>query len=82
MNTGESDERHRAENDGRKVAVQCKKSSSAVGNKAVQEVVAGQKFYSAQDAAVVSDANFTRPAKELANVNSVKLLHHLKLDRL
>ena len=67
---------------GRKVVIQCKKYSRPVGNKAVQEIVAGQKVHNADEAAVVTNASFTRPAEELASANGVKLLHHLQLDQL
>ncbi len=71
-----------AERDGIKLVVQVKKSSSPVGNKAVQEAIAGRTFVNADAACVVSNADFTPAAKELANVSSVKLLHHSELTRL
>lgn len=65
-----------AEKDGIRVAIQCKKYSSAVGNKAVQEVAAGMSYWGADIAAVVSTAGYTRSARELASVHNVYLLHH------
>ncbi|WP_052927886.1 restriction endonuclease [Morganella morganii] len=65
-----------AEKGGVKVAIQCKKYSSAVGNKAVQEVAAGMSYWGADIAAVVSTAGYTRSARELASVHNVYLLHH------
>ena len=65
-----------AEKGGVKVAIQCKKYASAVGNKAVQEVAAGMSYWGADIAAVVSTAGYTRSARELASVHNVYLLHH------
>lgn len=65
-----------AEKGGIRVAIQCKKYSSAVGNKAVQEVAAGMSYWGADIAAVVSTAGYTRSARELASVHNVYLLHH------
>lgn len=69
-----------AEKDGRKLVVQCKLYSSPVGNKAVQEVIAGKTFEQADLAAVVSNATFTPSAKQLASSAGVFLLHHDQLD--
>ncbi len=71
-----------AERDGTKVVFQVKKLSSPVGNKAVQEAIAGKAFVNANAACVVSNAEFTAAAKELANVSGVKLLHYSELTRL
>lgn len=62
--------------DGFRLVVQCKLYGSPVGNSAVQEVIAAKQFEYADAAAVVSNAPFTRSAKELANVAKVLLLHH------
>jgi restriction system protein len=61
---------------------QCKRVSRALGNKAVQEVVAGRKFYRAHVGVVVSNADYTSAAKSLAAVNGIILLHHSDLPRL
>jgi restriction system protein len=63
------------EKEGLTVAVQCKRSGSAVGNKAIQEVVAGRIHYGTDEAWVVSDADFTPGARALAQTNSVKLIN-------
>ena len=57
------------------IAVQCKLYSKDVGNKAVQEVIAGQQFYKTNYACVVSNANYTKSAKELAEKSNVKLIN-------
>ena len=58
------------------VAIQCKKYSSSIGNGAVQEIIAGKTFYKAHHGVVVSNAAYTKSAKELAEVNKIRLLHH------
>lgn len=71
-----------AERDGIKVAIQCKKYSSPVGNKAIQEVSASKFHYGAQHAVVVTNNSFTTSAKQLANSVSVYLMHHSELGNL
>ena len=58
------------------IAIQCKYYSSAIGNSAVQEVIAGQKYYNCDYACVVSNQDYTDSAKELATAADVKLLSH------
>jgi hypothetical protein len=65
-----------------KVAIQCKKSLSTIGNKAVQEIVSGAKHYHIFIPVVVSNADFTPQAKTLAFTNHVLLLHHNELIKL
>jgi HJR/Mrr/RecB family endonuclease len=64
------------------VAIQCKRYSKPVGNKAVQEVEAGRQFEQAHRAAVVSTADYTPAARQLASTLGVLLLHHKDLERL
>jgi HJR/Mrr/RecB family endonuclease len=61
------------------VAFQCKKYSNPVGNKAVQEIIAGKQFINADMAAVVTNATYTESAKQLANATNVYLLHYSEL---
>ena len=68
-----------AEKPGRRVAIQCKKYSTPVGNKAVQEAYSGMKFFDAKEAVVVSNSTFTQAAQVLANKLSVALKHHDEL---
>jgi restriction system protein len=65
-----------AQKDGVRVVLQCKKYSAAVGNAAVQEVLAGKEFYGADIGVVVSNASFTAAAKQLARSTGIRLLHH------
>ena len=64
-----------AKREGIRVVLQCKKYSSPVGNKAVQEVFSGKGFEDADFAAVVSNADYTAAARQLAQKNGVLLLH-------
>lgn len=57
------------------VGLQCKLYSRAVGNKAVQEALAGAAFHGLDVAAVVSNATFTQSARALAARSGVLLLH-------
>lgn len=68
-----------ADKDGVTVAVQCKRSSFALGNKAIQEVAAGRSHYQADEAWVVSDAEYTVGARTLAKTNNVKLVNFFSL---
>ncbi len=71
-----------AEKDGVSVALQCKLHSQAVGNKAVQEALAAQRYYATDWAAVVSNAAFTRSATRLAQSANVLLLHASDIEEL
>lgn len=71
-----------AEREGIKIILQCKKYASPVGNKAVQEVIAGREYMSADGAVVVTNSTYTKSAKELARVSDVKLLHYEELSSL
>lgn len=63
------------------VVFQCKLYSSPVGNKAVQEAIAGKAFEGAHAAAVVTNSSYTAHAKQLASSvgAAVELLHHEQL---
>jgi restriction system protein len=65
-----------------KAVIQCKLYAKPVGNAAVQEAIAGRAFEQANFAAVVSNASFTRSARQLASSSGVFLLHHDQLGEL
>jgi HJR/Mrr/RecB family endonuclease len=67
---------------GTKAVIQCKMYTSPVGNRAVQEAIAGRAFYKTHLAVVVSTAPYTRSARELAAGTEVLLLHHDQLPEL
>jgi restriction system protein len=62
--------------------VQCKWYQNAVGNKAVQEIVAARTHYNVGVAIVVSKSGYTEAAKELASTNGVWLIHHDEINDL
>lgn len=69
-----------AEKDGISYAIQCKYYSSAVGNSAVQEAFSAKSYYRKDIAVVMTNSYFTRPAKEEAAKNQVKLWDKDKLQ--
>lgn len=71
-----------ATRNGVRLVVQCKLYRNAVGNEAVQQVAAARLHYRADFAAVVSNADYTLPARALARSNNVFLLHHDELPAL
>ncbi|GEO99825.1 restriction endonuclease [Methylobacterium haplocladii] len=71
-----------AERGGTRLVVQCKRYGKPVGNGAVQEVAAAARHWSAEMAAVVSNAGFTPAARKLAATTGVLLLHHDDLAEL
>ncbi len=65
-----------------KYAIQCKKYSSPVGIKAVQEVIGSKTMNDCHVAVVLTNNFFTSSAKELAKKNSVLLWDRNKLKEL
>lgn len=64
------------------LVAQCKRFSKPVGNKAVQEVVAGLKFYKANRGVVIAPNGFTNSAEKLAEANNTELIHHSEIKNL
>jgi restriction system protein len=56
--------------------VQCKFYSQPVGNSAVQEVIAAREYYKASIGIVISNAEYTVSARQLAGTANVALLNH------
>lgn len=71
-----------AKKNGVSFAIQCKKYSKPVGNKAVQEANAGRDFYNCDYGVVVSNAGFTKSARQAANACKIILLNDTQLDKL
>jgi restriction system protein len=65
-----------------RVCIQCKRYSKPVGNKAVQEVVAGRTHWNGTHAVVVSNAGFTKAAQKLAESTGVLLIGDMELEDL
>ena len=65
------------------VAIQCKFYSHPVDNSAVQQVFAGMKYHGCTKALVISNAEYTPGAMDLAEKTEVKLCNYLNfLDEL
>lgn len=71
-----------AKKDARTLVAQCKRFIKPVGNKAVQEIVAGMKYYEATEGVVIAPNGFTNSAKILAEANNIKLIHHSEINDL
>lgn len=56
-----------------KYAIQCKRSVTPIGNKAVQEVIASRSVYNCHVGAVLTNNYFTNSAKVLAKKNNILL---------
>lgn len=67
---------------GVKIAVQAKRFTSNVGNKAVQEVTSARQYYSCKEAWVVTNSKFTKAAMELAHKCNVRLIDGQELSEL
>ena len=72
----------KASKEGVNLVAQCKKFAKPVGNKAVQEIVAGIKYYKADVGVVIAPNGYTKSAKKLAEANSIKLIHHSEISSL
>ena len=66
----------------KKIGIQLKRYSSTVGNSAVQEAVAGKKYYKLDKVCVLTNKTFTKSAKDLAKANKVELLDREDLKKL
>lgn len=62
-----------------KYGIQCKRYSSDIGNKSVQEVYAGKTFYHCHVGIVLTNRYFTKSAIELAERNGIILWNRDKL---
>ncbi|MCF6094869.1 restriction endonuclease [Microaerobacter geothermalis] len=62
-----------------KIVVQAKNVSAPVGNYAIQEVYAAKGYYGCHTAAVITNRDFTSPARELAEHLKVKLVNREQL---
>ena len=58
----------------KRIGVQLKRYSKPVGNSAVQEAVAGKKYYKLDKVLVLTNTSFTKSAIELAKANKVELI--------
>lgn len=68
-----------AKNGNASYGFQCKNYSNIIGNKAVQETIAGRAFYNLDKAVVIANNYFTNSAQELAREASIELWDRDKL---
>lgn len=71
-----------ASNDKEKLAIQAKRYSAKVGVKAIQEVSSGAFYYKADKAIVITNAEFTAPAINLARKTGVELINGAMLRQM
>jgi len=64
------------------LVAQCKRFKKPVGNKAVQEIVAGMKYYQANKGVVIAPNGFTKSAEKLAEANQILLIHHSEIAQI
>ena len=69
-----------AEKDAITYAIQCKRSSSTVGNKAIQEIYSGRTFYKRHIGVVMTNNYFTPAAIETSEKTGVVLWDRNKID--
>jgi len=67
---------------GIKTVIQAKRSSSKIGNKAIQECVAAINHYQAHNGMVITNSVFTAPAIRLARSNGITLIDRTELSRM
>jgi hypothetical protein len=68
-----------AQNDNLNYAIQCKSGMTPAGTNAVQEAIAGRKFYMTDFSVVVAESGFTQGAKEMAARDDVILVYQRSL---
>ncbi|MBQ7373887.1 MAG: restriction endonuclease [Clostridia bacterium] len=66
----------------KKTGIQLKRYSKTVGNTAVQEAVAGKKYYKLDRVCVLTNQTFTKSAVALAKANGVILIDRDGLKKL
>lgn len=71
-----------ATKNGKRIGLQCKLYSQAIGNKAVQEAHSGKTYYNLDAAGVMTNSSFTSSANDLASVTGIFLLSHHDIPNL
>ena len=65
-----------------RLCIQCKDHKKPIGNKAVQEVSAGKKYWNGTHAILVSKSGYTKSAYKLASANNVLLISTVELNNI
>ena len=65
-----------------RLCIQCKDHQKPIGNKAVQEVYAGKKYWSGTHAILISRSGFTKAAQKLALSSKVILINEFEIENI
>jgi len=65
-----------------RLCIQCKDHQKAIGNKAVQEIYAGKKYWSGTHAILISRSGFTKSAQKLALSSNVILINEFEIENI
>ena len=65
-----------------RLCIQCKDHLKAIGNKAVQEVYSGKKYWSGTHAILISRSGFTKSAQKLALSSKVILINEFEIENI
>ena len=65
-----------------RLCIQCKDHQKAIGNKAVQEVYAGKKYWLGTHAILISRSGFTKSAQKLAASSGVILINEFEIENI
>jgi len=65
-----------------RICIQCKDHQKAIGNKAVQEVYAGKKYWLGTHAILISRSGFTKSAQKLALSSKVLLINEYEIENI
>ena len=65
-----------------RLCIQCKDHQKPLGNKAVQEIYAGKKYYLGTHAILISRSGFTKSAQKLALSNKVILINEFEIENI
>ena len=65
-----------------RLCIQCKDHQKAIGNKAVQEVYAGKKYWLGTHSILISRSGFTKSAQKLAASSGVILINEFEIENI
>ena len=65
-----------------RLCIQCKDHKKPIGNKAVQEVYAGMKYWLGTHAILISRSGFTKSAQKLALSSKVILISEFEIENI
>ena len=65
-----------------RLCIQCKDHKKAIGNKAVQEIFSGKKYWLGTHAILISRSGFTKSAQKLASSSNVILINEFEIENI